>query len=202
MTAPPLVFDTTCPSYFARADVLGDLLVGAATSVPHVVREEIRDGCAVYPALTRVLDVEWLRVVPLDTLDRLRRFTIWTGRVGAGARDLGEASVLAVAEEFGAVALIDDRDATRVGRAHGVEVHGTLWLLGPTDFSEVQPVQPSQFSPAVRVVNQIRVAATGVRGTSRGRRSVSRRMAVANRSSQISRSSTTAQAGASRPLAA
>jgi predicted nucleic acid-binding protein len=26
--------------------------------------------------------------------------------------------------------VIDDREATRVGRAFGIDVHGTLWLLG------------------------------------------------------------------------
>lgn len=131
--ASPLVFDTTCLSYFARADrldVLGDLLVGAETHVPHVVREEIRDGIGAHPPLAAILDVERLRVFPLDTIDRLRRFTQRTRRVGAGARDLGEASVLAAAEELSGIALIDDRDATRVGRAYGVNVHGTLWLLG------------------------------------------------------------------------
>lgn len=132
-TASHLVFDTTCLSYFARADrldVLGDLLAGVETSVPHVVREEIRGGIGDHPTLSHVLDVEWLRVVPLDTLDRIRRFAVWTGRVGAGARNLGEASVLAIAEEFNAVAIVDERDATRVGRAYGIAVHGTLWLLG------------------------------------------------------------------------
>jgi predicted nucleic acid-binding protein len=127
-----LVFDTTCLSHFARADrldVLGDLLAGVESFVPHVVRAEIRDGSVAYPELTQVLSLEWLRVVPLDTLDRLRRFTLWVSRIGAGTRDLGEASALAIAEEFGAVALIDERDATRVGRTHGVDVHGTIWLL-------------------------------------------------------------------------
>jgi hypothetical protein len=73
--ASHLVFDTTALSYFARADrldVLGDLLAGMETSVPHVVREEIRDGVTDHPALARILDVEWLRAVPLDTLDRPR----------------------------------------------------------------------------------------------------------------------------------
>jgi hypothetical protein len=103
VTSAQLVFDATCLSYFARADrldVLGDLLAGLETSVPHVVREEIRDGITDHPALANVLDVEWLRVVPLDTLDRIRRFAVWTGRVGGGARNLGEASVLAIAEEL------------------------------------------------------------------------------------------------------
>lgn len=135
MTAPVgtlrLVFDTTCLSHFARADrldVLGDLLAGAASYVPHVVREELRSGSAVYPELAQVLDVEWLRIVTLDSLDRLQRFTVWTSRIGSGMRDLGEASVLAVAEELGAIALIDEREATRVGRSYGVDVHGTSSL--------------------------------------------------------------------------
>jgi hypothetical protein len=83
-----LVFDTTCLSHFARADrldVLGDLLTGVESLVPHVVREEIRDGSPGYPELLQVLNLEWLRVVPLDNLDRLRRFTLWTNRVGAPA---------------------------------------------------------------------------------------------------------------------
>ncbi len=82
-----------------------------------------------HPELAKVLDVEWLRVLALDTLDRLGRFAVWSGRIGAGRRNLGEASVLAMAEELGATAVIDERDATRVGRAHGIDVHGTIWLL-------------------------------------------------------------------------
>jgi predicted nucleic acid-binding protein len=127
-----LVFDATCLSHFARADrldVLGDLLVGTESYVPQVVREEIRTGSSRYPALRHVLDVEWLRVVALDSLDRLQRFAVWLDRVGATTRNLGEASVLAVAEEFDAIALIDERDATQVGREYGLSVHGTIWLL-------------------------------------------------------------------------
>lgn len=127
-----LVFDTTGLSHFTRADrldVLGDLVAGTESLVTQVVREEIRDGGNDYPELAQILEVEWLRVVALDSLDRLRRFALWTGRIGAGTRDLGEASVLAVAEELGGTAVIDDQRAARVGRAHGVEVHGTIWLL-------------------------------------------------------------------------
>jgi predicted nucleic acid-binding protein len=43
---------------------------------------------------------------------------------------LGEASVLAITEELQEIAIVDDRDATRVGRAYGIDVHGTVWLLG------------------------------------------------------------------------
>lgn len=131
-TIPHLVFDTTCLSHFARADrldVLGDILTGTESLMPDVVREEIRAGSTQYSQLTRVLEAEWLTIVALDTIDRIRHFAAWTRRVGTGSRDVGEASVLAVAEEIGAVALIDERNATRVGRSHGVNVHGTIWLL-------------------------------------------------------------------------
>jgi predicted nucleic acid-binding protein len=97
--------------------------------VTQVVREEIRGGIPRHPELAQVLEVEWAEIVALDTLERLRRFALWTRRVGSGRRDIGEAGVLAIAEEFGAVAIIDDRDATRVGRSYGVDVHGTIWLL-------------------------------------------------------------------------
>ncbi|WP_117209725.1 hypothetical protein [Allorhizocola rhizosphaerae] len=130
--APRLVFDTTCLSHFARADrldVLGDLLAGTECLVPHVVREELREGSQRYPELAQILSLEWLQVVGLESLDRLKRFATWANRVGSGARNVGEASVLSLAEELGATALIDDRDATRVGRSFGVDVHGTIWLL-------------------------------------------------------------------------
>jgi predicted nucleic acid-binding protein len=127
-----LVLDATCLSHFARADrldVLGELLIGRGPHTTHVVREEIRTGLSVHPALADVLALDWLGVTVLDTLDQISRFVMWAQRVGAGQRHLGEASVLAVAEECHAVAIVDDRDATRVGRTYGVEVHGSVWLL-------------------------------------------------------------------------
>jgi predicted nucleic acid-binding protein len=53
----------------------------------------------------------------------------WTGRLGSRGRDLGEASVLAVAELRRGIAITDDRDATKVARQYGADVHGTVWLL-------------------------------------------------------------------------
>ena len=50
-------------------------------------------------------------------------------RIGAGQRDLGEASVFAVAELCGGTAITDDQSATRVARKFGLAVHGTIWLL-------------------------------------------------------------------------
>jgi predicted nucleic acid-binding protein len=49
--------------------------------------------------------------------------------MGATSRHHGEASVFAAVEKEGGIAITDDRDAVRVGRAHGLQVHGTVWLL-------------------------------------------------------------------------
>jgi predicted nucleic acid-binding protein len=108
-----------------------------------------------------VLEVEWLRVVALDNLDRLKRFALWTRRVGSGARDLGEASVLAAAEELDAIAVIDERDATQVGRSYGVKVHGTIWLLaGSCRDGKLSEVAASNLLDALAVTG-MRLPCTG-----------------------------------------
>lgn len=64
------------------------------------------------------------------SLERLGSFVSWADRMGVeGGNDLGESSVLAVAEELGFTAVVDDRHARTVASTHYSEVHGTLWLL-------------------------------------------------------------------------
>jgi predicted nucleic acid-binding protein len=43
--------------------------------------------------------------------------------------NIGEVTVFAAAEVLRAVAVTDDRNATAVARAHGLTVHGTIWVL-------------------------------------------------------------------------
>jgi predicted nucleic acid-binding protein len=63
-------------------------------------------------------------------MDDLRSFIGWARLVGDHKdRNLGEASVFALAELRSATAITDDDDAKRVARRHGLKVHGTLWLL-------------------------------------------------------------------------
>jgi predicted nucleic acid-binding protein len=62
-------------------------------------------------------------------MDEIRRFALWVNRLGSGERDLGEASVFAAAELRSATAITDDPAAVRVARTHGLNVHGTVWLL-------------------------------------------------------------------------
>ena len=128
----PFCFDTMCLSQFARAerlDVLRDLLVERECWTTSVVRAELATGAQLHPQLTEALNVEWMHVASLDALDDLGCFVKWANRLGSQERDLGEASVLAAAELRGGIAITDDRDATKVARRHGAEVHGTIWLL-------------------------------------------------------------------------
>lgn len=73
--------------------------------------------------------LDWLVIERLDTLPEIRCFVEWTRRLGAGERDLGEASVFATAQLRQAIALCDDQEAVRVARSYDLEAHGTLWLL-------------------------------------------------------------------------
>ncbi|MFC6082250.1 hypothetical protein [Sphaerisporangium aureirubrum] len=127
---PPLVADAMVILHFAKADrldVLGACVMEMSTT--YIVVEEVTRHVDRYPSLTSPAKLEWLRVLPQDTDEDLLAFDKWVTLLGAGEHDLGEASVFAAAETHRLVVLTDDRDATRVGRRHGLEIHGTVWLL-------------------------------------------------------------------------
>ncbi len=111
-----------------RADVLGDLACGPVpgsrrnVSTRAVFEELAGNGLDTSP-------LSWLELTPLDGLMELSAFTEWQDRVAAGPHHMGEATVFAWAEVHAATAIVDDRDARRVGQYHGLEVHGTLWLI-------------------------------------------------------------------------
>ena len=55
---------------------------------------------------------------------------MWSTWMGATARlNRGEATVFAWADRHGATAVVDDRSARRVAQQHGLEAHGTLWII-------------------------------------------------------------------------
>lgn len=127
-----LVLDAMQLSHFGRADrldVLRALLVDKDCWTTQVVIEELRRGADAYPGLSQVDAWDWLSVAQLDTLEELRAFVTWAERIGSGERDRGEASVFAVAELRSGAAVSDDREAVRVARTYGLDVHGTIWLL-------------------------------------------------------------------------
>lgn len=128
----PLVLDTMCLSHFAlieRLDVLGELLSSRTCWTTVIVKDEIRRGAENYPLLRNALDLPWLQVKALDELHEIQLFVKWSNVIGTSERDQGEASVFATSELLDGVALTDDRHATKVARANGLDVHGTVWLL-------------------------------------------------------------------------
>ena len=107
------VLDAMCLIHFGRADrldVLRDLLVDKECWTTQVVVHELLQGAAAHPAMRDVDAADWLKVAQLDTLDEIRIFTQWVSRMGSGERDLGEASVFAVAELRSATAITDDQE--------------------------------------------------------------------------------------------
>ena len=128
-----LVFDSSVLSAFAEAgylDMLGHYLAEDDCYATDVVRDELRTGSLQRPGLEAIECAEWLRRGELSTDAELLMFARWATLIGSGTHDLGEASVFAFAEVNGYLSVIDDRPATKVGRAHGLDVHGSLWLIG------------------------------------------------------------------------
>jgi predicted nucleic acid-binding protein len=113
-------------------DVLRGLLIDKECWTTQVVIEELNQASAGASALIDEAPNDWLKIARLDTLNEIRLFALWVGRLGSGERDLGEASVFAAAELRSATAITDDQAAVRVARTHGLEVHGTIWLLAGT----------------------------------------------------------------------
>jgi predicted nucleic acid-binding protein len=127
-----LIFDTSVLSCFARAahlDVLEAATRGHERLVPRAVRDEIKLGTVDHPRLAAVLELEWLKEVPVDSLGELAAFVRYARHLSAGERNIGEASVLAWAEVHGATAVLDDQDAVQCAKASGVKVACSLSIV-------------------------------------------------------------------------
>jgi predicted nucleic acid-binding protein len=82
-----------------------------------------------YPLLADVAALSWLELVPVDSLDALIAFSEFIRVLGAGGRNIGEASILAWAEVSAGVAVLDDNAAVSAAKARGVDVRRSLGLL-------------------------------------------------------------------------
>ncbi len=127
-----LVFDSSVLSCFARAgllDLLDQLTRGHERLVPRAVLDELRIGAVKYPPLAVVETCIWLKLVAVDSLEELVAFTGFLQRLGAGARNVGESSVLAWALVHGGVALTDDQDAVQCAKEKHVPVSRSLSVI-------------------------------------------------------------------------
>lgn len=103
-----------------------------------------------------VSGLHWLETVHVDGLDELAALVDWMGRVSGQKSNQGEATVLAWAEVHDAVAVIDDRDAVRVGRAGGLEIWGSLRVIADS-------VRDGRITPYVATTFVDALISTGMR---------------------------------------
>lgn len=141
-----------------RLDVLIDVAKDVAdpplrSLTTTLVREELeRHGrwgmCAPY-----------IDVVELEAFEELEALARWLDVVSHTGHSRGEATAFAWAEINGGTVIIDDRKAHRAGRAHGLMVHGTLWILA-------QGIRAGRLAPysADRLVDELRKAGARLPG--------------------------------------
>ena len=128
-----LGFDSSVLSPFARAsrlDTLEQLTRGHRRVTTPAVLDELDRGAGRYPLLATVRSVTWIEIVSANSLDELVAFSDFVRLLGAGTRNIGEASILAWARHAGGVALVDDQSAVDAAHANGVQVRRSLALLG------------------------------------------------------------------------
>lgn len=133
---PVLVFDTSPLSAFARVERLDVLATrfGESARWTVEVREEIRRGVGGHPTLADVVSAPWLgdpiRLTDPADLTALERIRWALGGTDARPdRHRGEAATIVAAEQLGAVAVLDDRDARALTAARGVALVGTEGIL-------------------------------------------------------------------------
>lgn len=129
---PTLVFDNAPLSAFARArelPLLELLTAGNDRVTTAEVVLELESGLRDHPELREVLELPWLRVERLTEEVEIVLFAEYARRLGSGAHDVGEASVLAWAEAHGAIAFTDDEAAVQIGKERRVPVKRTLALM-------------------------------------------------------------------------
>lgn len=127
-----LVFDSSPLIHFARAeklDVLRQMVAEVRCVAPEAVFQEVAAVAQSHAAAGHVTQLAWLEKARVDGLQELQAFAVYARILGVGARDIGEASVLAWAEVHQATAIIDDRVGKQAGVARNVDVHGSLWLI-------------------------------------------------------------------------
>lgn len=125
MTKPRRVFDSTPLIYLAKTSLLEAALESCEAYTTESVVKETAENTDYPDAITIKDSIE---------RDQLRIHSPGEAKVKALTRHpemhLGEAEVLASAEELGAYAIIDDKEARSVAELYNIRAHpGTLYVL-------------------------------------------------------------------------
>jgi len=130
-----LVFNATPLIYLAKAGLswIFEAAGGGMFSTPAVYSEVVERGKGLGRVDARVLEDlfgEKILVVRAPKKTILRRIRAAAAESIGAPLHAGEAEVLALAEELGGVAVIDEKPAREVGGALGIEVRGSAYLVG------------------------------------------------------------------------
>jgi predicted nucleic acid-binding protein len=139
-----LVFDTGPLSHFAKQNWLGVLkaVVGDRQAlIPDVVVQELTEGARRDGRLQEVLDADWIEHRELTTDEEVTEFLRFASLLVKGARNRGEAGVLALASVLNGVAVVDDGAARKAADDHGIPKRPTLALLCEAIRSELLTVK-------------------------------------------------------------
>jgi len=127
-----LVFDTGPLRHFALQGWLGVLkflTADRAVIIPESVEFELKKQVYDLPALSQVLDADWISVDRSDDLAFLVAFAKYEERIAVGDLNRGECGVLALGETRGFETVLDDSVPRAIAESEGIAVTATLPLL-------------------------------------------------------------------------
>lgn len=117
-----IVLDNSVISAFCeikRFHLLKEVLRGSEVVIPSTVEKEMVFDEALNSLSRGSPDsVRWIRII------EARGYGKYLGRLHSG-----EAGVIALAKEYGALALLDDLDARKVARGEGLRISGSLGII-------------------------------------------------------------------------
>ncbi|MEU6486354.1 hypothetical protein [Streptomyces sp. NPDC046887] len=126
-----LIWDTSPILHAIKAgklDILGDI----AQNCGGVARRNVTTQAVISEIDYFQLPLEgagWLEVVHVDDLRELEALVTWMALVAGAKSNHGEATVLTWSQIHGARAVVDDRDAQRIGQQNGLDVCGSLRVV-------------------------------------------------------------------------
>ncbi|MFJ4365361.1 nucleotide-binding protein [Streptomyces sp. WAC 05379] len=134
MTVPESawVFDTGPLRHFAAQGWLGVLRFLAGERriyIPDTVERELHEAADHLPAVRQALDVDWIHVHRLTSLEDVEKFSRYHDRLVADGRNTGECGVLAMGKVYGCELVIDDATPRRIAEEEGIKVTATVPIL-------------------------------------------------------------------------
>jgi predicted nucleic acid-binding protein len=127
-----LVFDTGPLRHFATQGwlrIVDFLAADRLVIIPESVERELRNQAYGLPALHEILTADWIVKDRSDDLPFVAAFGRYEERLVVRDANRGECGVLALAEERGYEAVLDDAVPRKLSDEHGIRVTATVPLL-------------------------------------------------------------------------